>query len=159
MFTMKLVSCHSCAPAPVTRRSAPFQRQTAAPQHLRHGVITKSAESAAAAEVPSDEKLKRTGFFRGARDLFNPFDDKKANARFLALALGGLLCSIATLIHDSYLPVFMRDELGMTNTVCWSFVCPWMLGTTKQRRLAFRAFRSFMHGLCTFERDHNRKQR
>ena len=28
-----------------------------------------------------------------------------------------MLCSVATMIHDSYLPLFMRHELGMTNTV------------------------------------------
>jgi hypothetical protein len=51
------------------------------------------------------------------RDLLHPFHDRNANSRFLALALGGMLCSIATLIHDSFLGVFMRDQLGMTNTV------------------------------------------
>ena len=53
----------------------------------------------------------------GLRELFAPFHDRRANTRFLALALGGMLCSVATLIHDSYLPIFMRNELGMTNTV------------------------------------------
>lgn len=69
--------------------------------------------------------------------MLHPFVDRKANARFLALALGGMLCSVATLIHDSFLGVFMRDQLGMTNTVrslslfcaCW----PGAMSACRQR--------------------------
>jgi len=71
------------------------------------------AQSAAEAPEPSSS----SGPLAAVRDLFCPFSDPKANARFLAITLGGMLCSIATLIHDSYLPVFMRDELGLSNSV------------------------------------------
>ncbi|GFH31887.1 uncharacterized protein HaLaN_31012, partial [Haematococcus lacustris] len=27
-----------------------------------------------------------------------------------------MLCSVATLIHDSYLPVYVQDELGLSST-------------------------------------------
>jgi biotin operon repressor len=30
-----------------------------------------------------------------------------------------MLCSLATLIHDSYLPVYIQDELGLSNTKVW----------------------------------------
>ena len=30
-----------------------------------------------------------------------------------------MLCSVATLIHDTYLPVYLQDQLGMSNSkVC-----------------------------------------
>lgn len=64
---------------------------------------------------PADDA--RPSLITRVKDFFCPFHDAGANARFMALALGGMLCSIATLIHDSYLPVFMRDELGMSNSV------------------------------------------
>jgi Na+/melibiose symporter-like transporter len=43
------------------------------------------------------------------------FNDPNCNAKLYALATGQMLCSIATLIHDSYLPLYMKDELGLSN--------------------------------------------
>jgi MFS family permease len=49
--------------------------------------------------------------------LFNVFPhDAAANRRLLVLVVGQALCSVATLIHDSYLPVYAQDVLGLTNT-------------------------------------------
>lgn len=74
-----------------------------------------SAVSSTANGQPADDA--RPSITARIKDFFCPFHDTGANTRFMALALGGLLCSVATLIHDSYLPVFMRDELGMSNSV------------------------------------------
>eukprot|EP00798_Chlamydomonas_sp_ICE-L_P027969 gene27969-8851_t len=44
------------------------------------------------------------------------YSDPKANSKFLVLVVGQALCSIATLIHESYLPVYAQDVLGLSNT-------------------------------------------
>ena len=52
-------------------------------------------------------------------DVFKVFSDPACNKKLLALAIGQMLCSVATLMHDSYLPVYVQDELGLSNTkVC-----------------------------------------
>lgn len=52
----------------------------------------------------------------GVMSVFHVFTDERCNAKLLALAVGQALCSVATLIHDSYLPVYVQDELGLSNT-------------------------------------------
>lgn len=46
---------------------------------------------------------------------FKAFNDTNSNNKLYALATGQMLCSIGTLIHDSYLPLYMRDVLGLSN--------------------------------------------
>ena len=48
--------------------------------------------------------------------LLNPFSDKAINAKLISLCLAQALCSVATLIHDTYLPIYLQDVLGLTNT-------------------------------------------
>ena len=48
--------------------------------------------------------------------LITPFNDPQANRKMLSLATAQMLCSVATLIHDTYLPVYMSDVLGMSNS-------------------------------------------
>ena len=48
--------------------------------------------------------------------LFTPFSDKAANAKLLALCAAGALSSVATLIHDTYLPIYLSEVLGLSNT-------------------------------------------
>ncbi len=43
------------------------------------------------------------------------FNDTQSNNKLYALATGQMLCSVGTLIHDSYLPLYMRDVLGLSN--------------------------------------------
>lgn len=42
--------------------------------------------------------------------------DPACNNKLLALCGAGMLSSIATLIHDTYLPVYLQDVLGLSNT-------------------------------------------
>lgn len=42
--------------------------------------------------------------------------DPACNSKLLALCGAGMLSSIATLIHDTYLPVYLQDVLGLSNT-------------------------------------------
>jgi hypothetical protein len=48
--------------------------------------------------------------------ILHVFSDPRCNSKLLALAIGQMLCSVATLIHDSYLPIYVQDELGLSNT-------------------------------------------
>jgi len=48
--------------------------------------------------------------------LVTPFSNPEANAKMLSLATAQMLCSVATLIHDTYLPVYMSDVLHMSNS-------------------------------------------
>ena len=49
-------------------------------------------------------------------ELLHPFSDKAVNAKLIALCVAQALCSVATLIHDTYLPIYLQDVLGLTNT-------------------------------------------
>ena len=55
----------------------------------------------------------------GVLSVFRVFSDKACNQKFLALTIGQTLSSVATLIHDSYLPVYVQDVLGLSNTKVW----------------------------------------
>ena len=50
------------------------------------------------------------------KTLLTPFSDPSVNARLLSLCVASALCSVATLIHDTYLPVYLQDQLGLSNT-------------------------------------------
>ena len=51
--------------------------------------------------------------------MLSPFKEASANRRLLALCSAQALCSVATLIHDTYLPLYLQDVLGLSNTrVC-----------------------------------------
>ena len=46
---------------------------------------------------------------------FKAFNDKNCNLKLYALATGQMLCSVGTMIHDSYLPLYMKDTLGLSS--------------------------------------------
>lgn len=48
--------------------------------------------------------------------MITPFSDPAANSRLLALCTAQMLCSVATLIHDTYLPVYLSDVLHLSNS-------------------------------------------
>ncbi len=50
------------------------------------------------------------------KQLITPFQDPIANKKLLALCASQMLCSVATLIHDTYLPVYLQDVLGLSNS-------------------------------------------
>lgn len=53
---------------------------------------------------------------KSINDLLHPFSDKAINAKLLSLCLAQALCSVATLIHDTYLPIYLQDVLGAHNS-------------------------------------------
>ncbi|KAL4428062.1 hypothetical protein ABPG75_002151 [Micractinium tetrahymenae] len=52
----------------------------------------------------------------GLADMLAPLSDRGANKKLLAISTAQCLSSIATLLHDTYLPLFMSEVLGMSNT-------------------------------------------
>ena len=67
--------------------------------------------------VVKAESSKESEGIKGKMEaLVTPFRDPEANKKMLALATAQMLCSVATLIHDTYLPVYMSDVLHMSNS-------------------------------------------
>lgn len=64
------------------------------------------------AELPSEGKGWLAKQSESINALLHPFSDKAINAKLLALCLAQALCSVATLIHDTYLPIYLQDVLG-----------------------------------------------
>ncbi|GAX82287.1 hypothetical protein CEUSTIGMA_g9716.t1 [Chlamydomonas eustigma] len=64
----------------------------------------------------NQEKAANEGVLFQLKSLFTVYSDPACNARLLVLIIGQMLCSVATLIHDSYLPVYAQDVLGLSNT-------------------------------------------
>eukprot|EP00884_Botryococcus_braunii_P019483 jgi/Botrbrau1/6218/Bobra.0109s0013.1 len=69
---------------------------------------TRMTRIRAAAVAPAEEPRKES--------MFRPFKDPTSNSRLLALCFAQALCSVATLIHDTYLPVYLSDVLKLSNT-------------------------------------------
>ncbi|GLC74863.1 hypothetical protein PLESTF_001565600 [Pleodorina starrii] len=92
-----------CTPRP---RNATVAATTAAAGVPDEGGGGNSATAAAKSSSPLGRFL----------NIFNVFSDERCNSKLLALAVGQMLCSIATLIHDSYLPIYVHDELGLSTT-------------------------------------------
>eukprot|EP00210_Caulerpa_lentillifera_P003227 g3082.t1 len=63
-----------------------------------------------------DAKSEDVSSSKSSSSFFTVFTDPVCNRKLFALAAGQMLCSIATLIHDTYLPVYMQDVLQLTNT-------------------------------------------
>lgn len=49
---------------------------------------------------------------------------QECNNKLLALCGAGMLSSVATLIHDTYLPLYLQDVLGMSNQKVGTPPCP-----------------------------------
>ncbi|RMZ55697.1 hypothetical protein APUTEX25_005738 [Auxenochlorella protothecoides] len=75
------------------------------------------AGSLGAAGAPQPEK--KTGFL----SMFSPFTDPEANKRLIALCTAQMLCSVATLIHDTYLPVYLSEVLHLSNSKVQHMTC------------------------------------
>jgi hypothetical protein len=97
--------------APPARRAAPARRapRPTAVARPRGG---GAAAAPGGAPAPASWLGDRVASLRAAAA---PFSDPAANARMLALATAQALCSVATLIHDTYLPVYLSDVLHLSN--------------------------------------------
>ncbi|KAL6785187.1 hypothetical protein ACKKBG_A02795 [Auxenochlorella protothecoides x Auxenochlorella symbiontica] len=87
----------------------PFAQRRMGPAPPRASSAS-GAGSLGAAGAPQPEK--KTGFL----SMFSPFTDPEANKRLIALCTAQMLCSVATLIHDTYLPVYLSEVLHLSNS-------------------------------------------
>lgn len=71
----------------------------------------------AAGDVPQEKPKGFLGNQASAlKSLLTPFSDPQVNARLISLCVASALCSVATLIHDTYLPIYLSEQLGLSNT-------------------------------------------
>jgi len=84
--------------------------------NFRAPTVVQTALAKAGDSGNEDNSIPKPTLLSHITSLLNVFNDPACNARLLVLVIGQMLCSIATLIHDSYLPVYAQDVLGLNNT-------------------------------------------
>lgn len=93
--------------APMKNSKAVYPRLPQRPQLLASPPTASAAVAAAAASSGSGDEAPaaKTGFVAdrvaGLKALATPFSDPVSNGRLVALCLAQMLCSVATLIHDT----------------------------------------------------------
>lgn len=97
-------NCTTCFLA----RNKPAARRTA-----RYEVY---ASAATAAQQPEDAPAPAQGPLDKFKALLSPFSEPSTNKKLLALCSAQALSSVATLIHDTYLPLYLSEELKLSNT-------------------------------------------
>ncbi|CAK0785495.1 hypothetical protein CVIRNUC_008704 [Coccomyxa viridis] len=104
------------------RIEASFQHRSSERLSRREGLTIRAAAAAEGQGFASDagQPEQAKGWLAKQSESFNsllhPFSDKAINAKLLALCLAQALCSVATLIHDTYLPIYLQDVLGLSNS-------------------------------------------
>jgi hypothetical protein len=130
-FSSSRVRCSLLAPRPsLLAPNARLQQRKAialmplssssissAPSRRRDTTVARASAAGGASPAPEEPiKPESSGVVPKIMDVFKVFSDPACNKKLLALAIGQMLCSVATLMHDSYLPVYVQDELGLSNT-------------------------------------------
>jgi len=93
--------------APMKNSKAAYPRLPQRPQLLASPPTAVAAVTAASASSSGggDKAPAKTGFvadrLAGLKALATPFSDPVSNGRLVALCLAQMLCSVATLIHDT----------------------------------------------------------
>lgn len=83
----------------------------------RRHILQIRASSAGAAQAASpDDAPKSDSPVAKFKALFSPFSEAGTNKKLLALCGAQALSSVATLIHDTYLPLYLSEELKLSNT-------------------------------------------
>eukprot|EP01024_Parvocaulis_polyphysoides_P018035 TRINITY_DN1795_c1_g1_i2.p1 TRINITY_DN1795_c1_g1~~TRINITY_DN1795_c1_g1_i2.p1 ORF type:complete len:530 (-),score=60.01 TRINITY_DN1795_c1_g1_i2:501-2090(-) len=89
---------------------------------VRKYVVIRNVAENPSLEIPKPTfkpvviKDQKNVLFEKISHVFQPLSDPDSNRKVVALAVGGMLCSVATLIHDCYLPIYMKDVLQLNNT-------------------------------------------
>eukprot|EP01025_Chloroclados_australasicus_P053393 TRINITY_DN6276_c1_g1_i2.p1 TRINITY_DN6276_c1_g1~~TRINITY_DN6276_c1_g1_i2.p1 ORF type:complete len:553 (-),score=35.37 TRINITY_DN6276_c1_g1_i2:618-2234(-) len=111
------VQCRSNVSVQFTR-----QKYVAARRSLRNKLFVHCVAENPGLEIPkvvykvSKPEKQQNELFQKVANVFQPLSDPEANRKVVALAVGGMLCSVATLVHDCYLPIYMKDVLHLNNT-------------------------------------------
>ncbi|GFR51626.1 hypothetical protein Agub_g14053, partial [Astrephomene gubernaculifera] len=96
------------------KRASQLQRVNVRQGPLGNRLHTIASAAAADAGGHKAKPASSTSPFGKLLSVFNVYSDERCNSKLLALAVGQMLCSIATLIHDSYLPIYVHEELGLS---------------------------------------------
>ena len=78
--------------------------------------IHASAAEAAQPSLPDETPKAESGPVAKFKALLSPFSEPSTNKKLLALCGAQALSSVATLIHDTYLPLYLSEELKLSNT-------------------------------------------
>ena len=78
--------------------------------------IHASAAGAAQPSLPDETPKADSGPVAKFKALLSPFSEPSTNKKLLALCGAQALSSVATLIHDTYLPLYLSEELKLSNT-------------------------------------------
>ena len=89
-------------------------RRTVAHKHAARFKV--SASAASAAQQPDETPVTAKGPLDKFKALLSPFSEPSTNKKLLALCGAQALSSVATLIHDTYLPLYLSEELKLSNT-------------------------------------------
>lgn len=83
----------------------------------RRHILQIRASSAGAAQAASPDDAPKSDLpVAKFKALFSPFSEAGTNKKLLALCGAQALSSVATLIHDTYLPLYLSEELKLSNT-------------------------------------------
>ena len=83
----------------------------------RRRTVHIHASTAGTAQPASpDEAPKSESPVAKFKALLSPFSEPSTNKKLLALCGAQALSSVATLIHDTYLPLYLSEELKLSNT-------------------------------------------
>lgn len=82
----------------------------------RHAIHVHASSAGAAQPASPDDAPKSESPIAKFKALFSPFSEPSTNKKLLALCGAQALSSVATLIHDTYLPLYLSEELKLSNT-------------------------------------------
>ena len=87
-----------------------------APRGRAKTKIHAGAAGAAQPSLPEETPKAESGPVAKFKALLSPFSEPSTNKKLLALCGAQALSSVATLIHDTYLPLYLSEELKLSNT-------------------------------------------
>ena len=110
---------HGQTPAAAFRSSVPpafAPACTPLVSKCRHTIHVHASSAGAAQPASPDDAPKAESPVAKFKALFSPFSEPSTNKKLLALCGAQALSSVATLIHDTYLPLYLSEELKLSNT-------------------------------------------
>lgn len=119
---------HAALRSPVPPAFAPACTPLAS--KCRHAIRAHASSAGAAQPASPNEAPKVESPVAKFKALFSPFSEPSTNKKLLALCGAQALSSVATLIHDTYLPLYLSEELKLSNTKASQTFYFWILACT-----------------------------
>ena len=82
----------------------------------RRGVTAQASNTGAIQPASPDNAANSDSPVARFKAMLSPFSEPSTNKKLLALCGAQALSSVATLIHDTYLPLYLSEELKLSNT-------------------------------------------